>query len=222
VLENTCVRSNQQEENIAEPSSVEKHQSEESEDLEKKEDKKTENHQEVEQDIVHVVQRPHSPNVIDFDNKKMLIRLDQTESTNGKNVVIDISDAQRMMKSKNSDVRVQKVNERKRKSAPKLKPTIKQLLDKYILHKANNVFSRLGGTKRLRFPSQPGGHERWRGNSYNQQSYFAVAPKYWSCAPLMYQQFPPLSYNHWAPYSAIRSFYAEIYSAEACVETILA
>jgi hypothetical protein len=51
----------------------------------------------------------------------------------------------------------------------------------------------------------PGGHERWQGNSYNQQSYFAVAPKYWSCAPLTYQQFPPLSYNHWAPYSAGQS-----------------
>jgi hypothetical protein len=89
------------EENIAEPSSVEEeHLSEEMQDPEKNEDKKLENHQEVEEDIVQVVQRPHSPDVIDFDNKKILIRSDQTKSTNGKDVVIDISAAPRMKKSK--------------------------------------------------------------------------------------------------------------------------
>jgi hypothetical protein len=174
-------------ENIAEPSLVEKeHQSEEAQDLEKKENKKLENHQEVEQDIVQVVQRPHSPNVIDFDNKKILIRSDQTESTNGKNVVIDTNAAPRMVKSKNSDVGVQKVNERKGKSAPKLKLTVKQLLNKYTLHKANNVFSRLEGTKRLRFPSRSGGHERQPGSSYDQHAYFPMKPTYWSGALPVY------------------------------------
>jgi hypothetical protein len=89
VLDNICVRSNQHEENIAEPSSVEKHQSEEAQDTEKEKDKKMENHQEVEQDIVQVVQSPCSPNMIDFDKKKMLIRSDQTGSARGKNIVID-------------------------------------------------------------------------------------------------------------------------------------
>jgi hypothetical protein len=125
------------EENIAKPSSVEEeHLSEETQDPVKKEDKNLENHQEVEQDIVQVVQRPYSPNVIDFDNKKILIRSDQAESTIGKNVVID--------------------QERKIKSAPKPKPTVKQLLDKYTSRKANNMFSRLEGAKHHRSPSRPG------------------------------------------------------------------
>jgi hypothetical protein len=77
-LNNTCGESNQQEKNIAEPSSVEK-----------KEDNKLENHQEVEQDIVQVVQPSYSLNLIDLDNKKMLIRSDQTGSARGKNVFLD-------------------------------------------------------------------------------------------------------------------------------------
>jgi hypothetical protein len=143
-----------QNENIAEPSSVEKeHQSEEAQDLEKKEDKKLENHQEAGQDIVQIVQPPYSPSMIDFDNKKILIRSDQTEFTKGKNIVTDNNAAPRMIKSKKLEIGQQKVSERKRKLAPKLNPTVKQLLDKYISRKANNVFSRLGGTKRLRSPS---------------------------------------------------------------------
>jgi hypothetical protein len=89
------------EENIAEPSLVEEeHQSEEAQDIEKKEDKKLENHQEAGQDIIQIVQPPYSPGMIDFDNKKILIRSDQTESTKGKNIVIDNNAAPRMIKSK--------------------------------------------------------------------------------------------------------------------------
>jgi hypothetical protein len=73
------------EENIAEPSSIEEeHLSEETQNPEKKEDRKLENHQEAEQDIVQVVQRPYSLNLIDLDKKKMLIRSDQTGSARGK------------------------------------------------------------------------------------------------------------------------------------------
>jgi hypothetical protein len=146
------------EENIAEPSLAEdEHLSEETQDPENKEDKKMENHQQAEEGIVQVVQRPCSPNVIDFDNKKILIRSDHTESTKGKNVVIDINFAPRMIKLKNLELGVQKVNERKSKSAKKSKPIVKQLLDKYTLCKANKVFSRLGGAKLHRSPSRPGG-----------------------------------------------------------------
>jgi hypothetical protein len=49
--------------------------------------------------------------------------------------------------SRNSEVGAQRVNERKRNSDPRPKPTVKQLFDKYTSRKANNVFSRLGGTK---------------------------------------------------------------------------
>jgi hypothetical protein len=89
-LNNKCGESNQQEKNIAESSSVEKeHQNEDAQDLEKKEDNKLKNHQEVEQDIVQVVQPSYSLNLIDLDNKKMLIRSDQTGSARGKNVFLD-------------------------------------------------------------------------------------------------------------------------------------
>jgi hypothetical protein len=92
-----------QNENIAEPSLVEKeHQSEEAQDIEKKEDKKLENHQEAGQDIVQIMQPPYSPDMIDFDNKKMLIRSDQTESTKGKNIVIGNNAAPRMIMPKKS------------------------------------------------------------------------------------------------------------------------
>jgi hypothetical protein len=103
---------------------------------------------------------PFPIDAIDFENKKILIRSDQAESTKEKNVFIDDNAAPRMIKPKSPEIGVQKVDERKRKSAPMVMPTVKQLLDKYSSHNANNVFSRLGGTKRLRFPSLPGGHER--------------------------------------------------------------
>jgi hypothetical protein len=198
-LDNTCVGSNQQEENIAEPSSVEKHQSEEAQDTEKEKDKILEDNQQVEQDIVQVVQPPCSPNMINFDKRNMLIQSDQTGSARGKNIVVDDSAPARMIESKNSKVGVQKINERKRKSTPKLKPTVKQLLDKYTSCKANNVFSRLGGAKRHRSP-RPGGHKHWRGKSYDQQPYFVMEPTYWSCVPPTYQQYPPWGFNHLAPY----------------------
>jgi hypothetical protein len=94
--------------------------------------------------------------MIEFENKKMLIRSDQTESARGKNIVIDDSAPPRIIRPKNAEVGLQKVDERKRKSDPRPKPTVK-LLDKYTSHKANNVFSRLGGTKLSRSPSRPGG-----------------------------------------------------------------
>jgi hypothetical protein len=182
------------EENIAEPSSVEeKHQSEEAQDTVKQEDKTMENHQEAEKDIVRV------PNVIDFDNKRILIRLDQTESTKGKNVVIDDNAVPRMIKPKNLEVGMHKVDERKKKSAPRPKPTSKQPLDKSTSRKANKFLSRLGGTKRHRFPSRPGGHKHWRGNSY-EQPYFPIEPTYLGCATLMYPRSTPWGFNLQASY----------------------
>jgi hypothetical protein len=166
MLDNTCVGSNQQEENIAKPSSVEKNQSEEAQDTEKEKYKILEDHQEVDQDIVQVVQPTCSPNVIDFDKRNMLIRSNQTGSARGKNIVVDDSAPPRIIMPKNPEVEVQKVHERKRKTAPELKPAVKQLLDKYTSRKAKNVFNRLGDTKRLRYPSRPRGHACWQENLY--------------------------------------------------------
>jgi hypothetical protein len=115
---------------------------------------------------------PSSIKVTGFENKKILIQLDQAESTKGKNVVIDDNAAPRMIKPKIPKVGVQKVDESKRKQAPRPKPTIKHMLDKYTSRKASKVFSRLGGTKCLRSPTRPGGHKHWQENLYNQQPYF--------------------------------------------------
>jgi hypothetical protein len=156
-LNNTCAESNQQEENIAEPSSVEKeHQNEDAQDLEKKEDNKLENHQEAEQDIVQVVQPSYSLNMINFDNNKIIIRSDQTGFARGKNVVLDDSAPPRMIKPKNIEVQVWKVKG-KNNQVPKPKPTVSMLLKKYTSRKADNVCNRLGNNKRPRSPSRHGG-----------------------------------------------------------------
>jgi hypothetical protein len=184
---------NPKEENIAEPSSVEEEPlSEEAQDPEKKENKKMENLQEAGQDIVQVVQL-YSPNIIDFDNKKILIRSDQTESTIGKNVVIDKNVAPRMIKPKNPEVGVRKVDERKRKLAPGPKQTVKQLLDKYTSHKANTMFNRLGGNKRAWSRSRHGGHEHWQENSYKRRPYFPVYPP-WGFSSWMTYRTRPAGY----------------------------
>jgi hypothetical protein len=50
-----------------------------------------------------------------------------------------------MMKPKNSEVRVSKDKGRKGQSAPRTKPILKHLLNKYVSRKAKNVFNRFGG-----------------------------------------------------------------------------
>jgi hypothetical protein len=102
---------------------------------------------------------PFSTNVIDFTNKKMLIRSDQTRSAKGKNVIIDDNAHPRMIKQKSAEAGLWKINERNRQSAPIPKRTIKKLLDKYTLCKANKVFSRFGGTKCPSYPSGTGGRD---------------------------------------------------------------
>jgi hypothetical protein len=124
---------------------------------------------------------PHSDtfptNVINFENKKILIRSYQAESTKGKNVVIDDNAVPRMIKPKYPEVGAQKVDERKIKTASRPKPTVKQLLDKYTSRKANNVFRRLGCNKHISSPSRHRGHhQRWLGITYDQLHYFPSAP----------------------------------------------
>jgi hypothetical protein len=169
-----------------------------------------ENRQEVVQDSVQIIQPPYSPNVNDFDNKKLLGRLDQTERTKGRSVVIDDNAAPRMIKPKKSEVEVQKDNERNVQSAPRPKPIVKNLLDKYTLLKANNVFNRLRGNNHPRSRTQPGGHERWRGKSYNQQPYFPMTPTSWGCPPPMRPQYPPWDLNRCAPYSTWPAGYFQL------------
>jgi hypothetical protein len=136
---------------------------------------------------------------LDSDNKKMLIRSDQTESTKGKNVVVDDSVAPRMIKPKNPEVGLWKVNARRRQ-APRPKPIVSMFLEKYTSCKADNVFNRLGGIKRPRYPSRPTSHGRRQGNSYDRRPYFAMDLTYGGCAPPIYPHFPSWGFNPWAPY----------------------
>jgi hypothetical protein len=131
---------------------------------------------------------------------KMLKNHQEAEQGSEKNMVIDDNAPLKMIMPKNPEVRVSNVNERKTQSAPRSKPTVKNLLDKYTSRKFKNVFNRLGGSKRRRSPTRPGGHVRWREKSYNQQYYFPMARTYWSCSPPTYPQFPPRGYIPWAPY----------------------
>jgi hypothetical protein len=167
----------QQEESIAEPSSVEEERRrEETEYPEKKEDMTFENHQEAKQDNVKI------------------------NYNRGKNVVIDDNAAPTVIMPKDPEVEVLNVSGRKTQSTPRSKPTVKQLLDKYTTCKANNVFSRFGGSKHTWSASWHGGRERRRGKSYVRQPYFAIEPTYWGDAPSVYPRFPPWGFNCWEPY----------------------
>src|SRR4051812_12462290 len=96
---------------------------------------------------------PFPINIIKFQNKRMLIRLDRTESAKEDNV------PPRMIKTKNPKIGVWKVNGKK-KQAPTLKTTVSMLLEKYTSCRTNNVFSRLGGVKRPESPPRPN-NEHW-------------------------------------------------------------
>ena len=106
-----------------------------------------------------------------------------------------------MIKPKNLEEGVWKVNEGK-KQVPKLRPTVKHLLDKYVSQKANNVFNRLGGSKRPRSPSGHGFCDQVyrQGNSYAHQPQFPMGPTFWGCVPPMYPQIPPYGFNPWVPH----------------------
>lgn len=149
---------------------------------------------------------PFPVNVIVFANKKMLIRSHQTESAEGKNVVVHDSVPPRMIKPKNPEVGVWKVNKGKKPVLkPRPRPTFKQLLEKYTSQKNTNAFSQFGGAKR---PRSPPGHSYgdqgyWHGESYVQQPYFAMGPMHWGYPPPVYPQFPSWGCDPWAPYPAV-------------------
>jgi hypothetical protein len=140
---------------------------------------------------------PFPVNMIEFQNKKMLIRSDQAESAKEKNVVEDNAPP-RMIKPKNPEIGVWKVNGKK-KQAPRPKPTVSMLLEKYTSRRTNNMFNRLGGVKRPRSPPRPN-NEQWERNPYEQQPGFPMQPAYWGCPPPIPPHFPPWGFNHWAPF----------------------
>ena len=70
---------------------------------------------------------PFPINVIEFEKKKVLIRSDQTESTKGKNVLVDDNAAPRMIKPKSVEIGVRKADKRNRHLAPRSKPRIRSI-----------------------------------------------------------------------------------------------
>jgi hypothetical protein len=122
---------------------------------------------------------PFTINVIDFDNKEMLILSNQTESAIGKNAVIKDNAPSRMITPKIPEKGGWRINKKKRQSAPVSKSSVKKLLDKYTLCKSNNVFSRFGCTKCPSSSSGPGGHEHRRGPvDYFQPEFILPEPIY--------------------------------------------
>ena len=105
-----------------------------------------------------------------------------------------------MIEPKNLEPGVWKVIGGKRQ-APRMKPKVSMLLEKYTSCKDNNVSNRLGSVKRPRSPSGHGGHERWRRNSYDQQPYFFMQRAFWGCTPPVYPQFSSRGFYPWAPYT---------------------
>ena len=140
---------------------------------------------------------PFPVNMIEFQNKKMLIRADQAESAKDKNVVDDDAPP-RMIKPKNPEVGVWKVNGKK-KQVTRPKPTVNMLFEKYTSRKTNNVFSRLGGVKRPRSCPRYN-NEHWGRGPYELQPGFPIQPAYWGCSPPMPPHFPPWDFNTWAPF----------------------
>jgi hypothetical protein len=108
-------------------------------------------------------------------------------SAKGKNVIVDHNTSPRMIKPKNPEVGVWKINGGK-KQVPRSKPTVRQLLNKYTSRQAINVFNRIGGTKRPRSSSRYGfgGRGYWNQNSYGQRQYREMGPSYWDRVPYEY------------------------------------
>jgi hypothetical protein len=70
-------------------------------------------------------------NVIEFEQKKVLVRTDQAEATKGKNMIVSNELRNRIIKPWSPEVGVWKENVR-RAPARRIKPTSNMLIDKYL------------------------------------------------------------------------------------------
>jgi hypothetical protein len=93
---------------------------------------------------------PFPVTMINFE-KRVLVRIDQAETTKGKNVVVSGQLRVRMMKLRNTEVGIWKEN-MPRKSHQNWKPTSSFLMEKYVRHRWESVFCRLEGYKWRRSP----------------------------------------------------------------------
>jgi hypothetical protein len=96
---------------------------------------------------------PVNVNMINFEEKKVLVRTSQDDTTCVKNVIVSDEPRLRMINPKVPEAGMWKVNQRK---SSKIKPTSKMVLEKYTRQRWQSVFRRLGGVKQLRSPSNEG------------------------------------------------------------------
>jgi hypothetical protein len=94
---------------------------------------------------------PTNVNVIDFKDKKVLVRPSQSDTARGKWAIISDEPRAKIVKPKSPELGVWKVSKR-RWPGPKVKPTSSMLLEKYTRQR-QRVLQRLGGVKRERSPS---------------------------------------------------------------------
>jgi hypothetical protein len=83
-------------------------------------------------------------NIIDFENKKVLVRAHQRESTKGKNVIVSDEYIAKMIKSRSPEVNVWKVNQRGSMHSA-FKPAFEFLLSRYATRQKRGVFQRARG-----------------------------------------------------------------------------
>jgi hypothetical protein len=96
---------------------------------------------------------PFPVNMINIEEKRVLVCTDQAESTKGKKVLVSNQLKLRMMKPKNPEAGVWKENVQK-KARREWQPTSSFLMEKYARQRQRSVFDRLGGYKRKRSPMQ--------------------------------------------------------------------
>jgi hypothetical protein len=89
-------------------------------------------------------------NMINFEEKTVLVCMSQANMTKGNNVIMSDEPRARMMKPKNLELDVWKVNEMKW-SRPRIKPMSSMLLEKYT-RQQQSVFGWLGGVNMKRSP----------------------------------------------------------------------
>jgi transcriptional regulator with GAF, ATPase, and Fis domain len=86
---------------------------------------------------------PMNVNMINFEEKRVLVRTSQADSTQRKNVIVLDEPRLRMVKPRNPEPGQWQVNKALR-ARTRVKPTLDMLLEKYAEQQRQNMFQRLG------------------------------------------------------------------------------
>jgi hypothetical protein len=116
---------------------------------------------------------PFLVDMINFEEKKVLVHSDQASMTRGKNVVVSDELRAQMMKPRNPEVGMWKRN-MPRKSRPRWEPTSSFLMEKYVRRQWESVFNSLDDYKRERslgYNRTDGDTIRFRGGNMKWRSH---------------------------------------------------